>query len=170
MKIFISAPKDKKFFIECVEAVAKARNDEWIYCPDRFRKLKDLQLLKEVMRELTDAHIVLMDLSMKKFGDEWYPNSGVMIEFGLLMKDTTKGLGFVYMFCDDKTKRDNLPPMVPRVKVQQYSENHPEALKQMVSKALEEFLRESPERERKLLEVYGATTTLVKQQIVYGNP
>lgn len=171
MKIFISAPSEKKVFRKCVEEATGSRKDEWVYCPEKFRKLKDMQLLEEVMRELGESHIILMDLSMKKFGsDEWYPNSGVMIEFGLIVEDPTKGLGFVYMFCDDKTERDHLPPMIPRVKVQQYSENEPEKLKQMIDKALEDFLSESPERERKLREAYVATTALVKHHVTYGYP
>jgi len=43
------------------------------------------------MRELKLSNLVLMDVIMKSYGGESYPNSGVMIEFGLLMNDRTKG-------------------------------------------------------------------------------
>lgn len=171
MKIFLSAPKGRKAFRKCVEEVARARNDECIYCPEKLRQLKDAQLLEEVKRELVESHIVLMDLSMRKFeGDEWYPNSGVMIEFGLVMNDPKKGLGHVHLFCDKDTQRDHLPPMIPRAKVQEYSEDSPEELKTIINKLLDDFLNEAPERERKLLEAYTATTALIKYQVTYGSP
>lgn len=75
------------------------------------------------MRELKLSNLVLMDVSMKSYGGESYPNSGVMIEFGLLMNDRTKSLEYVYFFCDERTERNNLPFMIPRVDLQPHRDN-----------------------------------------------
>lgn len=156
MKIFISAPKEKQKFIKCVKEVAQERNDEVVFCPDKFRDLRDKQLLDKVMRELETSHLVLMDVSMKKFDSEWYPNPGVMIEFGLVVKDLAKGLGFVYMFCDQNTDRNQLPPLIPRVEVIQYSEDNEDELKDFVRKALQKFEKDVPEMLRQALQAKGA--------------
>jgi|YelNatPaOPRAMG01_1025707.scaffolds.fasta_scaffold26291_5 hypothetical protein len=156
MKIFISAPREKEKFIKCVKEVAHERNDEVIFCPDQFRELRDKQLLDKVIRELETSHLVLMDVSMKKFDDEWYPNPGVMIEFGLVVKDITKGLGFVYMFCDQNTDRNQLPPLIPRIEVIQYSEDNEDELKNLIRTALQKFEKDVPEMLRQALQAKGA--------------
>ena len=155
MKIFISAPREKEKFIKCVKEVAHERNDEVIFCPDQFRELRDKQLLDKVIRELETSHLVLMDVSMKKFDDEWYPNPGVMIEFGLVVKDITKGLGFVYMFCDQNTDRNQLPPLIPRIEVIQYSEDNEDELKNLIRTALQKFEKDVPEMLRQALQAKG---------------
>lgn len=159
MRVYISAPRQKRFFIECVKGVVEEKRGTWFYPPDKFRDLDDKQILKKVMREMRKAHVVLMDVSMKNVDDEWYPNSGVMIEFGLLMRDPTKGLGSAYIFCDETTDRDHLPPMIPRVQVDQYSENE-EDFKETVRCALEAFGRKVLDREQQARERAGALERL----------
>lgn len=136
------------FFIECVKEVIEERDDKWFYPPDEFRDLDNKQILDKVKKELRLSHLVLMDVSMKCFGDECYPNSGVMIEFGLLMNDPKKGLDYTYFFCDEPTRRNDLPPMIPRVEIERYSENEEnrENFKKIVRQALEDFDRKVPQR------------------------
>jgi hypothetical protein len=145
-----------------VKEVVEGRNDKWFYPPDEFRDLDDKQILEKVMRELSLSNLVLMDVSMKSYDGECYPNSGVMIELGLLMNDHTKGLGYVYFFCDEKTERNDLPPMIPRVDVQQYTENanNREDFKKIILHALEDFERKAPDRLQQALGVRFAIEAL----------
>lgn len=165
VKIFISAPRGKRTFIDCVNSVAQERGDRTIYPPDEFRDLRDRQLLEKAMREVRTSHLVLMDVSMENLGEKWYPNSGVMIEFGLVMNDPTKGIECVYMFCDQDTERDHLPPMIPRVEVTQYSENNEDELKGFIRTALQEYGEAVPERLRQALLVKHATEILALSRL-----
>jgi len=162
LKVYISAPRDKRFFIECAQEVAEGRGDKWFYPPDEFRDLDNVQILDKVMKELWLSNLVLMDVSMKHFNDEFYPNSGVMIEFGLLMNDTRKGLDYVYLFCDENTERNNLPPMIPRVEVEKYSEGeeNEENFKKTILQALQDFERKAPDREQQAREAKIALQSL----------
>lgn len=165
LKVYISAPREKRFFIECVKEVVGERGDKWFYPPDESRDLDDKQILDKVMRELWFSNLLLMDVSMKCFDNECYPNLGVMIEFGLLMNASGKeGLGNVYLFCDDRTDRNKLPPMIPRVEVEQYSENEEnrENFKKVIQSRLEDFQRKIPERLQKALETKDALAKLLR--------
>lgn len=164
MKVYISAPRDKRFFIECVKAVVEERNDKWFYPPDESRDLDDKQILDKAMKELWLSNLVLMDVSMECFNDKCYPNSGVMIEFGLVMNDSRKeGLGNVYLFCDEATERSRLPPMIPRVEVEQYSESegNRENFKKIIRHAIEDFERKLPERLQQALDEKVALSRLL---------
>lgn len=162
MKVYISAPRHKRFFIECVKEVVEERGDKWFYPPDESRDLDNKQILDKVMKELWLSNLVLMDVSMKCFDGECYPNSGVMIEFGLLMNDLRKGLEYVYFFCDELTERNNLPPMIPRVEVESYKEKgeYKENLKKILRQALEDFERKAPDREQQAREAKVALEKL----------
>ena len=155
LRVYISAPRQKTFFIRCVREVAEKRGDKSIYPPDVFRDLDDKQILEKVMRELRDSHLIVMDVSMRNFNGEWYPSSGVMMELGVIVEDPTKGLNSVYFFCDELTDRHHLPPMIPRIEVQKYSEND-ENLKKLLRKALDGFERKAPERLRQALKAQTA--------------
>lgn len=162
MKVFISAPRHKRFFIVCVKEVVEERGDKWFYPPDEFRDLNDKQILDKVQRELWLSNLVLMDVSMKCYSGECYPNSGVMAEFGLLINDSRKGVEYAYFFCDESTERNDLPPMIPRVEVEQYSEGeeNKENFKKVIRQALDDFLRRSPEREQQAREAKVALERL----------
>lgn len=149
MKIFISAPRKKEVFRKTVEAIAQEKGHSTIYCPEQFRNLKNKQLSDKVIRELKTSHLVFMDVSMKKSGKEWFPNSGVLIEFGLAMNDPTKGLDFIYFFCDKDTDKNHLPPLIPRVEVTEYSEKDEDALKDDIREALRNYEKDLPERLRR---------------------
>lgn len=155
--MFISADKRKEVFVKCVEEVAQERGDSSIFCPTKFRELMDIQLLDKVLRELNSSHLVLMDVSMEKIGENWYPNAGVMVEFGLIVKDLTKGLEFVYMFCDQATERTQLPPIIPRTEVQKYDETKIDELKESIRQAVHKYEQAVPERLRQALQAKGAT-------------
>lgn len=163
LNVFISAPRQKRFFIENVIEVLKERKDKWFYPPDEFRDLDDRQILDKVKRKLRQSNLVLMDVSMKCFNGECYPNSGVMIEFGLLVRDPSIGLESAYFFCDETTDRDHLPPMIPRVEVEQYTEreDNRENLTKKIRQALEEFDRTAPERLRRIQNAKAAAIDLV---------
>jgi hypothetical protein len=164
LKVYISAPREKRFFIECVKEIIEQRGDKWFYPPDESRDLDDKQILDKVMKELWFSNLVLMDVSMKCFDDKCYPNSGVMIEFGLLMNASGKeGIHDAYLFCDDRTDRSRLPPMIPRVEVEQYSENEEnrENFKKIIQSRLEDFQGKIPERYKKALEAKDALATLL---------
>lgn len=157
MKMFISAGKRKEIFVKCVEEVAQERGDSSVFCPTKFRDLIDKQLLDKILRELDSSHLILMDVSMEKIGESWHPNAGVMVEFGLVVKDLTKGLEFIYMFCDQATERNQLPPMIPRVEVQQYDETKIDELKEFIRQAVQKYERAVPERLRQALQAKGAS-------------
>jgi len=157
--VYISAPREKTFFIRCVKGVADDRGDEWVYPPDSFRDLNDKQILEKVIRKLRASHLVLMDISMNNLDGEWRPNSGVMVEFGILVRDPTKGLSSAYFFCDESTDRHHLPSMIPRIEVQKYTEND-ESLKEIIRTCLEAFERKAPERLRLALEAQVAAETM----------
>lgn len=169
MKVFISAPREKRFFIRCVKEVAEERCDKSVYPPDSFRNLDDKQILEKVIRELRSSHLVLMDLSMKNLNGVWYPNSGVMIEFGLLLRDPTKGLSSAYFFCDESTGRSHIPPMIPRIEVQQYTEGDQKKFKQTIRTCLEDFEKKAPERLRLALEAQTATETMYETKKATSN-
>lgn len=115
------------------------------------------------MRELKASHLVLMDVSMENLDGEWYPNPGVMIELGLLVKDPSKGLDSIYFFCDESTDRQRLPPMIPRVEVQEYAEND-ERFEDIVRASLEAFEKQAPEKLRLALEAQAATETMYENK------
>lgn len=171
LRVFVSAPRQKRFFIDCVKEVVDERSDRWFYPPDEFRDLDDKQILDKVKRELRDSNLVLMDVSMKSCDDESYPNSGVMIEFGLVVNDPRKGIDFAYFFCDETTERNDLPPMIPRVDVEQYSEDEEnrENFKKIIRQALEDFERKAPDKLQKALGAQFALQMLY-ESTVYTNP
>lgn len=164
MKVFISAPNEKRFFIECAKEVITEQGDKWYYPPDEFRDLDDKQILEKVVRELWFSNLVLMDVSTKDFDGKCYPNSGVMIEFGLLINDSRKGLSHVYLFCDENTDKNKLPPMIPRVQVDSYQDNpeNKENFKETLRQALKDFLKKAPERLQKSREREDALERLVE--------
>lgn len=153
MKVYISAPREKRFFINCIKEVVAKRGDKWFYPPDEARDLDDKQILEKVTRELVLSNLVLMDVSMRVFNGQCYPNSGVMIEFGLLMNDRTKGLDYAYLFCDETTERNDLPPMIPRIEVEQYldKKENEEDFKKVILQRVEDFERKAPDRLQKAL-------------------
>jgi hypothetical protein len=162
--VYISAPRENRFFIDCVKAVVEEAGDKWYYPPDEFRDLDNKQILDKVKKELWLSHLVMMDVSMKLHNGECYPNSGVMIEFGLLINDSRKGLDYAYLFCNDSTERNDLPPMIPRVEVESYSEGEAnrESFKKIIRQALEGFHRKIPERLQQALGAKVALTELLK--------
>jgi hypothetical protein len=153
--MFISADMRKEIFVKCVEEIAQERGDTSVFCPTKFRELRDKQLLDKVIRELDSSHLVLMDVSMEKIGENWYPNAGVLVEFGLIVKDLTKGLDFVYMFCDQTTERTQLPPIIPRTEVQKYDESKINELKEFIRQAVHKYEQGVPERLRQALQAKG---------------
>lgn len=159
MKIFISAPSEQTVFLECIKEVADERHDDVVFCPEKFRTLRDRTLLDKVYREMDESHLILMDLTMKKINPEWYANSGVLIEYGLLVG--IKSLEYVYMFCEEATDRDHLPPLIPRTEVKSYSTNDRDGLKKRIREAIEKFEREAPERERRVMREANASKTLL---------
>lgn len=159
MKIFISASSEQSFFVECVREVANERHDDVVFCPEKFRDLRDKTLLDKVFRELNTSHLVLMDLTMNQCTDEFYANSGVLVEYGLLI--AMKSLEYIFMFCEESTDRDRLPPLIPRTEVTPYSTDDREVFKEMIRKAIEQFEREAPERERRIMRMADASQILV---------
>lgn len=160
MKIFISAPSEQIFFIECIREVASERNDDVVFCPEDFRNLRDRTLLDKVYREMDSSHLILMDLTMVKKDDKWYANSGVLIEYGLLVG--IKSLEYVFMFCEESTDRDRFPPLIPRTEVNSYSTDDRDGFKKLIRQAIERFEREAPERERRIMGIVNASRTLVR--------
>jgi hypothetical protein len=99
-----------------------------------------------------------MDLTMEHLDDHWYANSGVLIEYGLLVG--RKSLKYVFMFCEESTDRDRLPPLIPRTEVTTYSPEDRDGLKKLIRGAIEQFKRESPERERRIAKMADASRTM----------
>ena len=149
-------------FVRCVESVAQEKHNSTVFCPTQFRELADKQLLDKIMRELETAHLVMMDVSMEKIGEYWFPDAGVMIEFGLVVKDPSKGLEFLYMFCDQVTERNHLPPMIPRLEITKYDEQKEDELKNYIRLALEKFERAVPEKLRQALQAKAATQIMLQ--------
>lgn len=168
LKVYISSASQKTFFISCVKEVAEKRGDEPIYTPDIVRDLDDVQILEKVKRELRASHVILMDVSMKNIDNKWYPNPGVMIEFGLAVKDPTKGLSSVYFFCDESTDRHQLPPMIPRIEVQKYSEND-DNLKKFIEKSLDDFEGKAFERLHRALEAQAVAEMMYETKKIRSN-
>jgi hypothetical protein len=163
MKIFISAAIEQTFFVECIKEVATERHDDVVFCPEKFRDLRDKTLLDKVTREMDESHLVLMDLTITQHNEEWFVNSGVLIEYGLFVG--TKGLEYGFMFCEESTDRDRLPPLIPRTEVTPYSTQDREGFKKVVKEAIEKFERDAPERERRIYRVANATRTLLRDYL-----
>ena len=166
MKIFISASSNSRVFIDAIREVALARGDPPpFFCPDLYRYPEETDLLRKVLGRLDDSHLVLMDVSMTMCDDQYVVNQGVLIEFGLCIY--WRGLQYVYLFCDENTDRMQLPPLMPRVDVQQYNSNDPESIRDLVRNVLATFERELPERERRFqrqsfaaLNLLGSSATI----------
>lgn len=150
MIIYISASRHRNLFIESVIESSKKNGIQAVYRPWEIGTPQDPTLMDDIRRNLYNADLIFMDMTLEKWNGKLIVNQGTLIEYGIilgLLKENS-----LHIMAEDSTPLDKLHCLVHK-RVDLYRLDK-KALKKSINKVIknyiEEILKEKKRKEAEL--------------------
>ena len=120
--------------------------------------------IQDKVRQIEKANFVLMNITPRTLSDEYVVNSGVLIEYGIVIG--LNETGKLSLFCDTQNDRTRLSPVFHGHDIQAFGkDDHGLQLKTMVKNILTLHIRTIVEKSRQMDQSYKTAQDYIHAQI-----
>lgn len=171
LRVFVSSDSNDSFFVDNTFAAIDEKSVETssaigiliekIFPP---RQTTIGMAVHDKVTQIRDANLVLMNITPNVMSEQYFVNSGVLIEYGIVV-----GLGEkekLSMFCDQTIERQRLSPIFHGHDIQSFVRADAGVqLKSLVKNILTDHIRTIVDRSRQLLQDSRTTHAFIRQQL-----
>lgn len=149
MKVFISSDSFHNFFIDKVTEVIEKKSQQLfnlasarikrIYPPSQRGRATQTGLLEKISK-IKEADLVIMNITPLEIDGQFFVNSGVLIEYGILVG--LDELNKLSIFCEERYPLETLSPLFHGRDIQSFAtDDNGEQLKERVRPIIEDCIK-----------------------------
>ena len=120
--------------------------------------------IQEKVEQIKDANLVLMNITPRTLSGEYVVNSGVLIEYGIVIGLNEKNK--LSLFCDAQNERQRLSPIFHGHDIQAFrKDDHGLQLKTTIKDILTGHIRVIVEKNKQMVQSYKTAQDYIQMQV-----